>query len=78
MVTGDVTVQCFNQRLPRCRKTLVGQRRELVGVVLSRDHRPQHPPPARPKHVGDYRTELHVGVFQHLLNAQFVRHHLPH
>ena len=52
-------------------------RRELVRVLLSRDHRRSIRRPRAPS-VGDYRSELQVGVFQHLLNALLVLHHLPH
>src|SRR5262249_14299275 len=47
-------------------------------VLLPRDHSAQHPPPARPEQVGDYRAELDIGVFEHFLDALLVSHYLPH
>jgi hypothetical protein len=78
MMGGNLAVQRLSQGFARRRQLFAAQRCQLSGIGLPGDERLEHPPPARAKHVRHYRSQLHIGVLEHLLDALLVLHHLAH
>jgi MreB/Mbl protein len=74
----DLALERSRQGFARSRQSPVAQSRQLPGVGLAGADRFEHPSPALAEHIRHYWSQLHISVFEYLLDALLVLHDFAH